>query len=267
MSAMEVIGGTAAVSQLLSQAITIVQKIQDARAKVHGASDRLDGYQGQLDNLLSTLRLIQDEPDLQTPAIKKQIQVVINLGKELQCQLDAFAARLAKGRAKQYTHALVNGDRDERGLEAVMTQLDRAKADLTAQIVTAHVGLSGSLRTGFTAALAVVQRVDRNVQRVLGERLSMAARFEGRHLDEGGNDTVPLTAEDVRALDLVDKVSWTDNEAFDDADMFNTDLVERQIHAPTERLYQGNKAHGRSTVLQGNADAAGIAAILQAKRR
>ena len=82
-----------------------------------------------------------------------------------------------------------------------------------------------------------------------------------------GNGTVPLTADDVRALNLVDKVSWIDNEAFDEADMFNTDLVERQIHAPTERLYQGNKAYGRSTVLQGNADAKGIAAILQAKRR
>jgi hypothetical protein len=61
-------------------------------------------------------------------------------------------------------------------------------------------------------------------------------------------------------------VSWIDNEAFDDADMFNTDLVERQTYAPTERLYKGNKAHGRSTVLQGKADAQGIAAILQAKR-
>ncbi|KAI8930693.1 hypothetical protein NX059_012303 [Plenodomus lindquistii] len=186
MSGLEVIGGTAAVSQLLSQAITIVQKIQDARAKVHGASGRLDGYQGQLDNLLSTLRLVQEEPDLQTPAIEKQIQVVISLGKELQCQLDAFAARLTKSKAKQYSHAFISRDRDERDLEYAMTQLDRAKADLTVQIVTTHVGLSGSLHTGFTAALAVVQRVDRNVQRVLSERLSVAAYLEGRCTDEEG---------------------------------------------------------------------------------
>ena len=81
------------------------------------------------------------------------------------------------------------------------------------------------------------------------------------------NDMVHLAAEDVRTLNIVDKVSWIDNEAFNEADVFNTDLVERQIHTPTERLYQGNKAHGRSTVLQGNADAAGIVAILRAKRR
>lgn len=178
------IGGTAAVSQLLGQAITVIQKIQDARAKVHGASERLDSYQGQLDNLLSALRLVQDEPELQTSSIKKQVQEIISMGKELQRQLEAFAARMKRSKTKQYMHAFISGDRDEKGLENAMTQLDRAKADLTAMIVTTHVGLSGSMRTGFTAALAVVQRVDQNVQRVLGERLSMAAYLEERRLDE-----------------------------------------------------------------------------------
>lgn len=182
----EVIGGTAAVSQLLGQAITIIQKIQDARAKVHGASDRLDGYQGQLDTLLSTLQLVQDEHVLQTPPIAKQVRKIINQGKELQRQLDAFTAQLARSKAKQYTHAIVSGDKDERELESAFIQLDRAKADLNALIVTTHVGLSGSMRDGFATALAVVQRVDRNVQRVLGERLAMATYLEERHLDEEG---------------------------------------------------------------------------------
>jgi hypothetical protein len=82
-----------------------------------------------------------------------------------------------------------------------------------------------------------------------------------------GNSTVPLTAEDIKALNFVDKVSWIDNEAFDDADMFNSDLVERQIHAPTERVYKGNKVHGTSTGVNGHSDAASVVAILQAKRR
>lgn len=181
------IGGTAAVSQLLGQAITVIQKIQDARAKVHGASGRLDGYQSQLDSLLSTLRLVQDEPELQTPLIEKQVQKIIDIGKELQRQFDVFAVQITKSKTKQYTHAFISGDRDERELENAMTQLDRAKADLTAMIVTTHVGLSGPMRTGFTAALAIVQRVDRNVQKVLGERLSMAAYLEGRYTDEEGN--------------------------------------------------------------------------------
>jgi hypothetical protein len=40
----------------------------------------------------------------------------------------------------------------------------------------------------------------------------------------------------------VDKVSWIDNEVFDDADMFNSNLVERQIHAPTERACKSTSA-------------------------
>jgi hypothetical protein len=75
-------------SQLLGQAITVVQKIQDLRARVQGASARLDGYKGQLNNLLSTLRLVQDEPELQTLVIQEQTQVIVDLGKELQSQLD-----------------------------------------------------------------------------------------------------------------------------------------------------------------------------------
>jgi hypothetical protein len=75
-----VIGGTAAVSQLLSQAITIIQKVQDARARVRGASDRVEAHQDQLDNLLGALQLVQDEPELQTRPVKEQVQKIISLG-------------------------------------------------------------------------------------------------------------------------------------------------------------------------------------------
>jgi hypothetical protein len=81
-----------------------------------------------------------------------------------------------------------------------------------------------------------------------------------------GNGTVPLTNEELRALNLPEKVSWIDNEAFDDGNMFNSDVVERQNHIPVERLYQGNKIHGRSMGLNGNVDAEGIATILRARK-
>jgi hypothetical protein len=181
-----VIGGTAAISQLLGQAITIIQKVQDARAKVHGASDRLNRYQSQLDTLLSTLQLVQNEPKLQTPQIEKQVQKIITLGKELQRQLDAFTIQLARSKTKQYTHAVISGDKDKRNFENAFIQLDRAKADLNALIVTTHVGLSRSMRDGFTATLAVVQQVNSNVQSVLSKRLSIAAYLKERRLDREG---------------------------------------------------------------------------------
>jgi hypothetical protein len=173
-----VISGTAALSQLLVQAIAIIQKIQDARAKVHGASDHLDSYQGQLDTLLSTLQLVQDEHELQTPPIEKQVRKIVGLGRVLQRQLDTIAAQLAWSKTKQYTHALISGDKDEKELDGAMSQLDRAKADLIALIVTTHVGLSEPMRAGCIVTLAVVQRVDENVQRVLSERLFLAEYLE-----------------------------------------------------------------------------------------
>ncbi|KAF1830393.1 hypothetical protein BDW02DRAFT_633698 [Decorospora gaudefroyi] len=264
MSGLEVIGGTAAISQLLGQAITVIKHIQDARAKVHGASGCLDNYQSQLDNLLDTLQLVQDEPELHTPPIKKQVQKIIDMGKELQRLVDAFAALMTGSKMKQYTHAFTAGDRDEKGLENAMRQLDRAKAELTAMIVTTHVGLSSSMHTGFTAALAVAQKVDRNVQRVLGERLSMSTYLEGRCSDKEENNTVSLTAEDIKALDRKDKASWVNCEAFGKARMFNADSVQRQNHMSTERLYSGTKAYGNSTVFQGNATGADIVAFIRA---
>jgi hypothetical protein len=42
------------------------------------------------------------------------------------------------------------------------------------------------MRDGFTAALAVVQQVNRNVQRVLSERLCIAVYLKEQRVDEEG---------------------------------------------------------------------------------
>ena len=81
-----------------------------------------------------------------------------------------------------------------------------------------------------------------------------------------GNGTVPLRDEDIRALKLNDKAEWIKNKAYEDADMFNTDLVDGRVENQTERLYKGNEAHGKSFVLQGRADAKGIVEIIRARR-
>jgi hypothetical protein len=162
---------------------------------VHGASDRVDRYKGQLDNLLVTLRLVQGERELQIPAVEEQIQAVIDVGEELKDNLDVLAARLAKSKTKQYMHALASGERDEKDLGDILARLDGAKADLTTRILTAHVGLSITMRDGFAAALPIVERVDRNVQRVLGERLAIAAQLEARQSDQNGKGVMILMAD------------------------------------------------------------------------
>jgi hypothetical protein len=119
-------------------------------------------------------------------AIQDQTQVIVDLGKELQSQLDLVATHFTKSKAKQYTYVITRGDRDEKSLDDLCTRLDRAKADLTARILTAQVGLSGTMRAGFSAALAIIQRVDQNVQQVLRDRLVIAAQLKARSLEEDG---------------------------------------------------------------------------------
>ena len=80
------------------------------------------------------------------------------------------------------------------------------------------------------------------------------------------NDRITLNEEDIHILKLNDKVEWIGNKAFDDAEMFNTDLVDSQSQNSSERLYKENEARGKSLMVQGRADAAGIAAIIRARR-
>lgn len=133
--------------------------------------------------------------------------------------LHKLAAWQAKSALKQYMHAFANGGKDEKVLSNLLDRLGRAKADLNIRILTAHVGLSGTMRDGFVAALPVVQRIDRNVQRILGQRLSIATWLESDHSSRRGkaipttlqkanahvapeDGTVHLNEADVRALNL-----------------------------------------------------------------
>ncbi|KAF2472098.1 uncharacterized protein BDR25DRAFT_353834 [Lindgomyces ingoldianus] len=207
---MEVVGSTAAVSQLLDQVITIVQEVRDARPRAYGESARLDGYKDQV----------------------------------------AYSSNSGAKRGKQYTHVLISGEREEKDLNNAMTGLDRAKVDLTARIITAHVGLNGAIRTGFAAAFVIIQRDDRNVQKVLGERLTIAAWLEGLSPDGDSSAMISLTGEDAKVLNLVEKVSWVKNKAFDGANMVTTRIL-LSIGMWMRRVLQLSFAHAEDSNMIG----------------
>jgi hypothetical protein len=68
----------------------------------------------------------------------------------------------------------------------ILDRLDRAENELGTRFLLAQVGLTGTLHDGFAAVLPTIQRTDRNVKRVLGARLSIAAQLEGRQSAERG---------------------------------------------------------------------------------
>jgi hypothetical protein len=119
-------------------------------------------------------------------------------------------------------HSLIRGARDEEPLANVLDRLDRAKTVLSFQIIITDVGISRDMLEGFLGEIGIIQRVDRNVQRVLGQRLTVAVQLVGRQNERDGkwflvdvimlrpsvleNGNIPLMEEDIRALNPVDKV-------------------------------------------------------------
>ncbi len=123
---------------------------------------------------------MQGEKELQTPSIEEAIQTIIGIGEELMNHLNLLASWSGKNKARQYVHAFASGEKDEKTADDILDRLDRARAELNVRIITSHVGISGTIRDGFSVALSIVRRVDENVQRVLGEGLRIAAQLEGR---------------------------------------------------------------------------------------
>ena len=171
---------------MLGQAISLIQQIQQARETVRGYPKLLEDHTGQFNDLLNTLRLIEEEKELQTAGVVEQLVKVLEISQELQGFLEKVATWQTTSATRQYVHAIGSAKRDEKEMVGILDRLDRAKNELGTRILLAQVGLTGTLRDGFAAVLPTIQRTDRNVKWVLGARLSIATQLEGRQSAERG---------------------------------------------------------------------------------
>ena len=62
------------------------------------------------------------------------------------------------------------------------------------------------------------------------------------------------------------KVKWIENKAFDEAELFNTDLVNSPVQYVSEKLNKCNEAHGKAFVVRSRRGAKGIAEIIRARQ-
>ena len=143
---------TAAVTQLLGQAITLIQEIHQARDTVSGYPKLIDGYSTQLRDLRRTLVLVQQEKELQTSGVTEQATRVQDLAQELEAFLTQTTGWKSKSTARRYAHAIISGKKDEKDLARVLDRLDRARMELGSRVLLAQAGLVGDLRDGFYAA-------------------------------------------------------------------------------------------------------------------
>lgn len=165
---------------MLGQAISLGQQIYQAREGVRGASKLLSDHKKQLQDLLSTVGLIQKEKELQRPGIGDLLSRVCEHAKELERALEAISRLQKKSKARQVLSALGTGEYREKELRGILERLDRAKTDLSLHVQVTQIGVAATTRDGFTAILPTIQRIDENVQSALGSTPSMAVQLKAR---------------------------------------------------------------------------------------
>lgn len=177
---MEALASVAVITQLLGQTIAVTKTVRDAIASIKLAESTIEEHKSWLSNLVDTLDLIQGEKELQTKAIEEQVAQTQRIVTEAESLINRLKHRQTKSHTRQFFHFISTGNSDAERLERILNLANSARLDLNTRILSTNVGLTGDVRDGTMAAWPVIQRVDRNVQRVLGERTAIARHLEGR---------------------------------------------------------------------------------------
>ncbi|KAF7543864.1 hypothetical protein G7Z17_g10403 [Cylindrodendrum hubeiense] len=177
---MEAMAAAVGIAQLLGQTIEVIQTIRRSLARVHQAGAVITNYQAQLDNLFQTLELIGDEKELHTSSIRDQLEFLHSICKDIRCSFEELRQFQGKSKPRQFINALVTNDEDKEMLQNLFDKLHRATTNLNTRILATNVGISSDMRGGLIATWPIIQRVDQNVQRILGQRIAIAERLEAQ---------------------------------------------------------------------------------------
>lgn len=197
------LGTTASIAGLIGITITLIQQIQNARDNMKGASKTLKNVSKRLEALVQSLCLVKEEERLQTPSVKQQVSVIIEVAQELKDFFERLRAERTKKVALRFIHALTSGDKDDKQLGEILNRLDGARDELILRISVTLVGLVGNLKDGFRVAYDVLIETNNKVTKILGRNLVLADRLKGRSLQET-DGTVSLDKADIESLGLAD---------------------------------------------------------------
>ncbi|KAI0112381.1 hypothetical protein GGR51DRAFT_38022 [Nemania sp. FL0031] len=209
---MDIIGSTAAVTQLLAQAISLWQQIKAARDAVKMAPKTLADISSQLSNLSNIILEVEREPLLHTQEVYMQIGIIKFIATEICQRLEAMAALQTRSTLRQGIHAWSRGPRDEAKLADVLNRLERAKAELIIRMGIVQVNLTGG---------------------IAGEM--------GRFLQ----DTKIVTQDQSKKISSGHKLLIQGNEVKGIGDQVNGIVGVEDSSRPTAAKITGNIAHGK----------------------
>jgi hypothetical protein len=163
----EILGAAAAVAGLLDAAIRLIRQVQKAYERQQNLAEFLDKHALEIENINAIVRLVADENALQTAAVAVELTNLHIVGvKLLKCLKELDAGD--KGKARQLAHQIMHGTKQEETLADVLTDLDRAKANLSLRVHLANVGLTRLVRDTVFANVEVVNRIDHLLTEVFG---------------------------------------------------------------------------------------------------
>ncbi|KAI1756018.1 hypothetical protein F4782DRAFT_484532 [Xylaria castorea] len=142
---MDILGSAAAVGQLLAQAISLWQQFQVARDSVKAAPKILADTSAQLSNLSDIVLEIEREPELRTPEIHAQLNIIKFITTEVCQRMEIMTKLQRKSALRQGLRAWSRGSRDEAKLADVLRRLENAKAELVLRINLVHLSITGGI--------------------------------------------------------------------------------------------------------------------------
>ncbi|CZR69904.1 uncharacterized protein PAC_19804 [Phialocephala subalpina] len=257
---------TASITQLLGQTIGIVQKIRTIRATVLKRPRILDQYDSQLDALLRMLTLVQNQKELQTSHIHKQIEEMRIVAGELEASLVGMRKRQSRGKAEQYGREILANSSEEESVNRQIDHLHKAMNQLDTMIALANVGLTGSVAEGLRANLSTIQRVDRNVQQIIYASQTITAGLETTQRSANCENDTPLSRDDLNDFGSIrDNRTYINNLAHDKAVAINSNIGIVASRPNDYRKFEGNSAWNDGVVINGDMDADSFAKLLASR--
>ncbi|KAI6777572.1 uncharacterized protein J7T54_002883, partial [Emericellopsis cladophorae] len=252
----EAIGAAASIIGIIGAALTVIQEIRNARGRVRGTSETLDNMSKHLDAIVESLSLVRDEDRLQTARVELQVKAITNITAELRSFLDSLAARQREKTMSQFFYALKSGDKDDKKLQGILDQLDRARSELGLRISVAQVGLVGSLQDGFRVAFGVLEQINTRVNKVLGINLALMDIVKNQALQQTVDGTVPVRTSDVLTIGMSgrdDTPSMSSSSEVRETNIYgNVTLGQARIMTGNIGVEGWQRTAGRKTTIANN---------------
>lgn len=151
----------------METAVSIIARIRKAHEQSKVLVAVLDKHNAEVTSTSAIIQVVKDESALRTASVGASLSDVKATADKLVSFLKSLDPT-GKSTGRQFMHQLISGSKDEEALANIMTDLGRAKQNLTLHLQAANVGLTRTVGDRIQADTVVIHRIDKLLQDILG---------------------------------------------------------------------------------------------------